>query len=53
MVFTSSHALVDFETVRVPFTVTPFKDLEAFPDRFVSPIAILKLIPVALLNSGS
>jgi hypothetical protein len=35
VVFTRSHALVDFEAVRVPFTVTPFKDLEAFPDRFV------------------
>jgi hypothetical protein len=35
VVFTSSHALVDFEAVCVPFTVTPFIDLEAFPDRFV------------------
>ena len=34
--FHGSHALVDFEAVCVPFTVTPFKDLEAFPGRFVS-----------------
>jgi hypothetical protein len=36
VVFTSSHALVDFKAVRVPFTLTPFKDFETFPDRFVS-----------------